>query len=151
MASAIGAALGTTITGFFGVPVFYAIGVVLLMDFITGLYKAKVTKKMKSGKFSVAIERAVFYFLLYIPLHSFSLIGGGFLDLLDDGILGMFLCRELLSIVENLKVISVAKGRPSPILDKIIDYIGMDLPVLLEEALPGFNKHNEKKDSQDNP
>lgn len=140
VSSALGAGLSAALSGFFNVPVVYVILVLVFFDFLTGIYKAKLTRKTRSSKFSVAGERIVLYILMFIPLHAFSLLND-LMGVVDDFVLGIFLTRELLSILENIKAISLVKQRPFPMLDAIIEYVGLDLPALLEENLPGYGLH----------
>ncbi len=133
--ASVGGACGAVLASFFNVNIFYAIFVMVMFDFITGIYKAAVAKKIRSSKFGRAGERIVYYILMFIPLHMMSL-AFPMLDLADDVVMGVFLSRELLSILENLKVISVIKGWQNPYMDQIIHWVGIDVPLLLEEALP---------------
>lgn len=48
--------------------------------------------------------------------------------------LGGLALKELISIMENIKVVQIARGYDNTVVDKIINFLGINLDKLLSEA-----------------
>jgi phage-related holin len=130
---------------FFGVPIFGVLMLILFVDFLTGLWKAKVSKKMQSNKFGSLLNRAAIYILLFTLIHA--LVGtvpnhvGSVTDLLkaafgytEYALFFGYCLKELLSVFENLKAIQVATGsKEIAVVEMAIKYFGIDLEKALKD------------------
>ena len=149
--SLLAGSLAGPILAFFSVPSFYLLMLILVVDMITGIYKARVLGILTSSKFSTSFERAFGYVMIFIVLHALTIISPA-LIIIEHVILAGFAIREAISVVENVRTVELFRGRSSPVMDKLVKLLGLNLDKLLKEAEQGLtnkedNKH-ETKESQ---
>lgn len=139
-------ALGIALT-FFQAQLLGALMVFLAADFLTGIWKARVLKKVVSRKFGVALDRMVFYIIVYSVLHGLTLVVplGIFATLPETFVMTGYVLKEALSVLENMKVIQFVKGEKTPLIDALIKRMGMDIDRIITEIatesaarLPGY-------------
>lgn len=130
---------------FFGVPIFGLLLFILLVDFLTGIWKAKVSKTLNSNKFGDLLNRTVIYIILFSVIHPLVALAPLSAPIYKDAIhltlssteYGLFFgycMKELLSVFENLKAIQVFKGmKENFIIEMAMEKFGIDL----EKALGG--------------
>lgn len=127
--------LGTLITPIIvnlKLPVLGCLFFLMLLDFLTGIYKAKVLQKITSSKFGRVFERAGLYTVVYLAIKALMFISP--IPFLDIAILGGLALKELISIMENIKVVQIARGYDNTVIDKIINFLGINIDKLLSEA-----------------
>lgn len=124
---------------FFGMPMFGLLLFLVLVDFLTGLWKAHASRTICSNRFSDALNRVVLYLVIFTVIHAIVLIAPITAPFYPDAIrfmltsteYGLFFgycTKEMLSVFENLKAIQVAKGfHESWIVEMAIDKFGIDV------------------------
>jgi len=124
---------------FFNVNILLGLMVFLLVDLLTGLYKAKLLKKLASAKFGKALDRALYYLFVYVILHILTLVlpFGSFSSFFETAILTGYLLKEALSVLENLRVIRKVQGHETAFIDAVIQRLGMDLERITQEIESG--------------
>lgn len=129
----------TPVFSFFNVNILLGLMVFLLVDLLTGLYKAKLLRKLASAKFGKALDRALYYLFVYVILHILTLVlpFGSFSSFFETAILTGYLLKEALSILENLRVIRKVQGHETVFIDAIIQRLGMDLERITQEVESG--------------
>lgn len=129
----------TPVFSFFNVNILAGLMVFLLVDLLTGLYKAKLIRKLASAKFGKALDRAIYYLFVYVILHILTLVlpFGSFSSFFETAILTGYLLKEALSILENLRVIRRMQGNETVFIDAIIRRLGMDLDRITQEIESG--------------
>lgn len=129
----------TPVFSFFNVNILAGLMVFLLVDLLTGLYKAKLIRKLASAKFGKALDRAIYYLFVYVILHILTLVlpFGSFSSFFETAILTGYLLKEALSILENLRVIRKSQGHETVFIDAIIHRLGMDLDRITQEIESG--------------
>jgi toxin secretion/phage lysis holin len=135
-ASVLHAGLGV-VFAFFQTQLLAALMAFLLIDLMTGLWKAKLLKKTASNRLGNAIDRMVFYIIVYSVLHGLTLVVplGALASLPETFVMTGYVLKEALSILENLKVIQFIKGESTPIIDALITRLGMDIDRIVKEIL----------------
>ncbi len=135
-ASVLHAGLGV-IFAFFQAQLLAALMAFLLVDLLTGLWKAKLLKKTASNRFGNAIDRMVFYVIVYSVLHGLTLVVplGTLASLPETFVMTGYVLKEALSILENLKVVQLVKGESTPLIDALITRLGMDIDRIVKEIL----------------
>lgn len=127
----------TPVAAFFAVPVFMGLGLMLLVDLLTGFYKARVLQKVCSTRFGDIFNRALYYLAVFIVLHLMKLTipdPYSYAIMLFNGfILSGYLLKEAISVLENLKAIQLSKGIEDPILDALIHKFGIDIDHILAD------------------
>ena len=113
-------------------PILGCLFLLLFLDFITGIYKAKVLQKVTSAKFGRAFERAGLYTVIFLAVKALTYISP--IPFLEAAVLGGLALKELISIMENIKVVQISRGYDNTIIDKIIKFLGINLDKLLSEA-----------------
>lgn len=119
------------VVAFFNVQAFILLMLLLVVDFVTGIYKAKLLKKVCSSRFGELFDRAFAYTVIFICLHAFVLVFP-MVQYIEVMTIGGYMAKELLSILENLQAIEIYKGKRSPMLDKLIERLGLDMDRILE-------------------
>lgn len=131
------------LVGFFSEKALLLLLAFLIVDLLTGMWKARTLKKLNSHRLRDAFDRAFYYLLLYALLHSITLYGPAlqgtaFLNAVPEVlILTGFILREALSILENLATIRKAQKKESPLLDSLITRLGMDQERIMRELATG--------------
>lgn len=141
----VGAALAGPVLAFFNVPTFYMLMLILLVDFLTGIYKAKVLGRLQSSSLATAFERAFNYTVIFCVLHALTIMAGAMI-VVEQTILVGFALREALSVIENVKCVEIYRGRENKVLDKLVQLIGLNLDKVLGEAKSGATKNEDNKD-----
>jgi len=120
---------------FFQVQIFYALIAILILDIVTGLWKAKVLNKVASKSFGNGFNRMVYYIIIYTVMHilTISLPLGPFSVVFESLVMTGYLLKEALSVLENIKAMQTVQGQDTPIIDKIIKRLGMNLDKILTE------------------
>lgn len=113
-------------------PILGCLFFLLFLDFITGIYKAKVLQKVTSAKFGRVFERAGLYTAIFLAVKALTYISP--IPFLEAAVLGGLALKELISIMENIKVVQIARGYDNTVVDKIINFLGINLDKLLSEA-----------------
>lgn len=125
------------VVAFFSVPVFVGLIVLAVVDFVTGIYKAMLLKRVASNRFGIAFERLVGYTVVFATLHVLTLVApvpfNLFTQLVEGFVMTGMLLKEAISILENTKAIQKARGLESPMLDLLIDKLGLDLDRILKD------------------
>lgn len=131
--------LVTPVFSFFNVNILGGLMAFLFIDLITGLYKAKLLRKLASSRFGKALDRAIYYLCVYVILHILTLVlpFGSFSSFFETAILTGYLMKEALSILENLRVIRKAQGHETVFIDALIGRLGMDLEKIVIELESG--------------
>lgn len=137
----LGGLLAGPILAFFNVPAFYMLLLILLLDFITGIYKSRVLSQVESSKFSASFERAFNYTLIFIVLHSLGMISTP-LVLVEQIIMAGLALKEAISIIENIKCIELYRGRDNKVLDKLVQVLGLNLDKMLAEVAKASPREN---------
>lgn len=121
-----------------------AIMIPALIDVATGLYKARLGYKGKSSRWRAGIHRLVAY---YILASCISLIGSLSTTQLvfANGLATMVTMGELVSIIENLKVICMVRGIDSRHLDQLVHMLRLNLHDLTKEAYSLLEGRDENK------
>jgi toxin secretion/phage lysis holin len=129
----------TPVFSFFNVNILLGLMTFLLVDLLTGLYKAKLLRKLASAKFGKALDRALYYLFVYVVLHVLTLVlpFGSFSSFFETAILTGYLLKEALSILENLRVIRKVQGHETNFIDALILRLGMDLDKITQEIESG--------------
>lgn len=142
---ALGSAALGPFLGFFGVPIFGVLMLILVVDFFTGLWKARVTKTMQSKRFGELLNRAFLYIVIFTITHA--LVGtvpthvASIAQMMQAGLVYTeyalffgYCLKEMLSVFENLKAIQVATGRKeNAIIEAAITLFGIDLEKALKD------------------
>jgi toxin secretion/phage lysis holin len=120
---------------FFDVNLLLGLMAFLFIDFGTGIYKAKLLKKLASTRFGHALDRAVYYLVVYAVLHTLTLVlpFGPMSAFFETAVLTGYVLKEALSILENLRVIRTLRGQETVFIDALVDRLGMDLERLTRE------------------
>lgn len=123
------------VLAFFQTALLGALLVFLVADLLTGLWKARVLKKMASRRFGDAIDRMVFYVIIYSVLHGLTLVVplGVFAAVPETFVMTGYVLKEALSILENMKIIQFVKGENTPLIDALIKRLGMDIDRIIKE------------------
>jgi phage-related holin len=137
----LGGLLAGPLLAFFNVPAFYMLLLILLLDFVTGIYKSKVLSQIESTKFAASFERAFNYTLVFIVLHSLGMISSP-LILVEQVIMAGLALRESISIIENIKCVEIFRGRQNKVLDKVVEVLGLNLDKMLDEVSKTTSKEN---------
>jgi toxin secretion/phage lysis holin len=129
----------TPVFSFFNVNILLGLMTFLLVDLMTGLYKAKLLRKLASAKFGKALDRALYYLFVYVILHVLTLVlpFGSFSSFFETAILTGYLLKEALSVLENLRVIRKIQGHETNFIDALILRLGMDLDKITQEIESG--------------
>lgn len=129
----------TPVFNFFNVNILLGLMLFLLVDLLTGLYKAKLLRKLASAKFGKALDRAIYYLFIYVILHVLTLVlpFGSFSSFFETAILTGYLLKEALSVLENLRVIRKMQGHETIFIDAIIMRLGMDIDRITQEIESG--------------
>lgn len=122
---------------FFSVPALMTLGCMLVLDFVTGMTKARLLKKVSSARLGDLFHRAVYYFGVFLVLHlltvstpqPFNLVIG----LFEGFVMSGYLFKEAISVLENMKAIQMVRGVSDPILDLLIDKLGIDSKRILKD------------------
>lgn len=124
------------LAAFFNAQMLAALLGFLVVDLFTGLWKAKTLNKVASSRFADAIDRGVFYLVVYGVLHVLTLVLplGQFAAIPESLVMTGYVFKEALSILENLKAIQVAKGETTPLIDGLIQRLGMDMDKITGEV-----------------
>lgn len=134
------ALVATPLATFFSSPVLLGLAFMLLMDFTSGIYKAKLLRRVCSTRFGDVFNRAVYYLVVFSTLHLLSTFSvspyQSAISCFEGFVLSGYLFKEAISVLENLKAIQVAKGIADPILDGVIGRIGLDLDRILRDCKP---------------
>lgn len=133
--------IGTLLSPFLAslkLPILGALFALLFIDFITGIYKARVLKKVSSDKFGRVFERAGLYSIIFLSVKAVTFIAP--IPFLELAVLGGLAVKELISIMENISVVQIARGYDNTTIDKIIKFLGINLDKILDEA-QGKNKN----------
>jgi phage-related holin len=141
-------ALASPLLAFFNVPALHMLFLILVVDFITGLYKARALKRLTSNKFSGALERAFGYAMIFTVMHALTVISP-LLFVVEQAILAGCALREAISVVENIKTVELYKGRENKVLDKLVELLGLNLDKLLADADKGAKSKTHKEETKD--
>lgn len=125
----------TPLFSFFDVNLLLGLMAFLFIDLGTGLYKAKLLKRLASTRFGHALDRAVYYLVVYAVLHTLTLVlpFGTLSSFFENAVLTGYLLKEALSILENLRVIRAVRGQETAFIDALIERLGMDIDRLMKE------------------
>jgi hypothetical protein len=121
----------------------FALMGLLLLDFMTGLHKAKVLNRVASTRLADAFDRLFYYILVYGILHLLALTlptipGLEFISVLpESAVMAGFMLKETLSVFENVLATRKALGQESPLLQSLVTRIGMDLERIDKEIANG--------------
>lgn len=120
---------------FFDVNLLLGLMAFLFIDFFSGLYKAQLLRKLASTRFGHALDRAVYYLVVYAVLHTLTLVlpFGAVSGFFETAVLTGYVMKEALSILENLRVIRAARGQETVFIDALVQRLGMDLDRLTRE------------------
>lgn len=120
---------------FFDVNLLLGLMAFLFVDLGTGIYKARLLNKLASTRFGHALDRAVYYLVVYVVLHTLTLIlpFGKLSGFFETAVLTGYVIKEALSILENLRVIRAARGQETVFIDALVKRLGMDLERLTRE------------------
>lgn len=120
---------------FFKVEILMALLTLVVLDFLTGLVKARIANKITSRKFADALDRICFYLIIYTILHliTVALPIGAISSIPEYIVLTGYLLKEALSNLENIRNIQALRGKNTELLDKLILKIGLDLEKLIQE------------------
>lgn len=124
------------VIAFFQVQLLGALLAFVVIDFFTGLWKAKLAAKISSHRFGDAIDRICFYLVIFALVHTLTLVIpiGMVAAIPETVIITGYLLKEALSIVENIRSIQVLRGKDTRIIDALVKRLGMDLDKLMGEV-----------------
>ena len=132
------ASLSAPLATFFAVPVFFAVLGLLVLDLVTGLTKAHMAKKVCSQNFGLLFERMALYIVIFIVLHGLTAFTPAPFNmgsqLIENFVMTGLLLKEALSNLENLKAIAALRGWDVPVLDTVINKLGLDLDHILADV-----------------
>lgn len=133
-----GAILGPLIN-FVSVQAYVTLLALVIIDWLTGAYKARELNRLGSNKLSIAGKRVFEYVMIFAAMH---LVSKGTPELLKGMTLGSlaesfmvtcFMMRELLSILENVATVWKARGKENKFLTALIKVLGANEERLLKE------------------
>jgi hypothetical protein len=75
----------------------------------------------------ISFEKAFHYTILFAGIHCLSLFVMPQFAIVEQAILLGLCLKELLSVVENIKAVQIVRGQQNPIIDKLIDMLGLDI------------------------
>ena len=119
---------------FFSQPTLYYTYIIVAADFAFGLYRSYNSWRIQSHLFDRTVDKLTKYTLTYILFHALSLfplpkmvfpvVGFEIFDpqYIDDVVLFIFMCRETLSILEN--IMQADKRHSWPGLDTVVGFLG---------------------------
>ncbi len=120
-----------TIAPFFGVQLFIILMIVLGIDYLTGVIRAASEKRYRHPLLAISPMKALLYTVYYVVVHGTVLYLGGGLVTLPVGIEEMLLlpplAKELISILQNLKAISIVHNIDATWLDFAIRFLRLDV------------------------
>ena len=138
------AAAMTPVVTFFGVPLLWVLLGFLTLDWLTGLRKAAIQNKIASYRLGAAVDRAVYYLVIYGVVHAITVFVplGIYAGMPEGLILAIYSMKEAVSVLENLRAIQALNGQETEILDRIIKRMGLDLDRMQGEVEESLNKKN---------
>jgi len=95
--------------------------ILIICDWITGLMKAIMCKKISSQAMTTGAIKITIYFILMIVSYRISLMSAGF-DFLDTLVFSYLAITEGISVLENLFNICLLKQIDLPILGCLVGY-----------------------------
>lgn len=126
------AAIISGAAGLLGHPILVALFAVAILDLITGVIKGFLLRRIESHIFSKGVWRLA----IYLGVGSLFVLVGRIDDsllTLTNAIMGLYIGREIISIVENAFVISRLKGLDMPSLDALARTLRLNIDKLERE------------------
>lgn len=136
--SAVVAVVGGPLLAFIQAPVLLYLLLFVLLDFLTGIWKAWLVKKVASNRFGDVFTRAVIYTIIFFILRGLSTVLPA-ISFFESIVMVGYMTKEALSILENLKAIQLVTGK-GPDISFIIDKLGIDLNRIVNEVETGFTE-----------
>jgi phage-related holin len=125
------ATVGGSLAAFFSAPVLVYLLLFVLIDFITGIWKAWLIKRIASNRFGDVFTRAVMYGIIFVLLHGIALSFPP-VAFLESIVMVGYMIKEALSVLENLKAIQLMTGK-GPDLDFAMEKLGIDTRRIMDE------------------
>lgn len=110
--------------GFFNVPAFWLIMVILASDFLTGTWRAGLEDRFSWLRLWRAPLKFVLYVLIFVPIHAIYMMIP--MDLIGFGemlVLGFLMVKEVISVLQNGSLIATALGFGNPAFTAITTYL----------------------------
>lgn len=136
--AALTAAIGGPLLALFQAPVLLYLLLFVLLDFMTGIWKAWLVKRVASNRFGDVFTRGVVYTIIFFILHGLSAVLPA-ISFFESIVMVGYMTKEALSILENLKAIQLVTGK-GPDISFIISKLGIDLDRIVKEVETGFTE-----------
>jgi hypothetical protein len=128
---------------------------VLLLDWLTGTPRAVLEKRFDVRRLPLVLVKLSLYLSVLAVLQVF--FGGIGLPLVDhvgSACFYLLLLKEVISVLQNVKGVSVALGWHNPMIDVVIDFLRLDVFHSVLHRLPGARASDQVADElarDDNP